>query len=327
MAPEDLHPNSVGDEYDEEADSDFDDQTDDAGSVSSSAEGEVVTGKQIRLPKKAVPVRPIIEELDSGDEVTIKERQKSKRKQKRRKDGQASSGDEQNDQWRAKTRSMRAQEQVEKQQKTMVSIRSSTVDVNKLWEEMNKPGPLPPVRIDGQPEETPAKQEESPKKEVHQMADAGGLQPEDIITIKMRYKFAGEVQLVEKVVPKSSAEATLWLAQQDNKKADSGNASGNSSASKQRPLRKISRFDPNYSNLEAFRNTSITAQLEAFKGPKLNVVEKSKMDWAAHVDKEGLKDELELHAKAKDAYMTRMDFLNEVGQRRDDEARAVRQKG
>ncbi|KAK5945139.1 swr complex subunit [Knufia obscura] len=323
MATEESNPDITDDGYDEEADSDFDEHVSDAGSASSSAEEEAVATNKAKPGKKSPSSPPLVEELDSGDEVTIKERQKSRRKQKRRKDGQVSSDDEQKEEWRAKTRSMRVQEQAERQKKALVSIKTSTIDVNSIWEEMNRPGPLPPIRIEGQPEESPAKDAQPVQQEGQKESDAGGSQAEEMITIKRRYKFAGEMHTVEKSVSKSSAEAKLWLEQQENMKA----TSEDTNSSKQRPVRKISRFDPNYSNLEAFRNHSIKAQPEAFNGPKLNVVEKSKMDWAAHVDKEGLKDELEVHAKAKDAYMNRMDFLSKVGQRQDDEARAARQIG
>lgn len=41
------------------------------------------------------------------------------------------------------------------------------------------------------------------------------------------------------------------------------------------------------------------------KVKKLNIVEKSRMDWVGFVDKEGIKDELELVGKSKDFYVVR----------------------
>lgn len=317
MALEEADPDIEDDEYDEEADSDFEGQGSDAGSVSSSGGDEPVS-KSEKSGKKAVTSKPLIEELDSGDEATIKERKKSKKKQKRTKDVHLSSDEEKDDVWRAKTRSMRAQEQEAKQRKNLVSIKSSTIDVNSIWEELNKPGPLPPVRVEGELEP-----QLSPRKQDVVKDTPTGMTTEEMITIRRNFKFAGEMHVEEKTVPKSSAEARLWLAQQDNK----NNSPDDPPNGKQRPLRKISRFDPNYSNLEAFRNHSIKVQSDAFTGPKLNVVEKSKMDWASHVDAEGLKDELDKHAKTKDAYLTRMDFLSQVEQRKEDEARQARQNG
>lgn len=287
------------DGYDEEADSDFDVSGSDGGSVSS--DGEAIRSK------KVVTHAPLIQELDSGDEATIQTQRRSHKNKDTGVD---------NDEWRAKTRSMRAQEKEEKKQAKLVSKKVVTVDIDRIWEQLSKPGPLPPVQIEGQDEhQTSHKESEEAAKPA---ADA-----EETITIKRQFEFAGEVHLEEKIVPKSSAEAQLWLAQQ----AVKSTTAEKTADGRTRPLRKISRFDPNYANLEAFRNHAIKTQPEGFKGPKLNVVEKSKMDWAVHVDAEGLKDELDVAAKAKDAYLSRMDFLGQVEQRKDDEARAARQKG
>lgn len=308
------------DDYDEEADSDFDDHVEEE--VSASSDDELT---ERDLGKKSASKQAHIEELDSGDEATIKERKKSRRKKKRNQDaGSLSSEDEEGEQWRAKTRSMRAQDNVEKRKRVITDIKTSTVDVNRLWEEMNTPGPLPPVRIEGQANDLDtSNKEDNRSKDKGARPDSPPATTEEMITIKRQFQFAGETHIEEKVVPKSSAEAQLWLSQQQ-----SGNKNlATRDTSTIRPLRKISRFDPNYSNLDAFRNDAIKAQSSAFKGPKLNVVEKSKMDWAAHVDTEGLKEELDKHSKAKDAYLNRMDFLGQVGQRKEDEAKLARQKG
>lgn len=63
---------------------------------------------------------------------------------------------------------------------------------------------------------------------------------------------------------------------------------------------------------------------EAINAKKLNTVEKSKMDWAGFVDKEGIKDELETAGKAKGSYIERQNFLSRVEVSRDDEARRAR---
>lgn len=308
-------------EYDEEADSDFDDQIADEISASSSEDEQTRQG----AGKQSAAEHLQIAELDSGDEATIKERKKSKKKQRRKQDvDRLSSEDEEGKQWRAKTRSMRAHDKLEKQKKVVADIKTSTIDINKLWEEMNKPGPLPPVKIEGQTNDLDAlNKEDVESRDIGPEVIPPPTVSEEMITIKRQFQFAGEVHTEEKIVPKSSAEARLWLSQQENNKKPLETRD----ASTQRPLRKISRFDPNYSNLDAFRNDVIRAQSNAFKGPKLNVVEKSKMDWAAHVDAEGLKEELDKHSKAKDAYLNRMDFLGQVEQRKEDEAKLARQKG
>jgi hypothetical protein len=149
---------------------------------------------------------------------------------------------------------------------------------------------------------------------------------DDMVTIKRTYQFAGEVHTEEKIVPKSSAEAQLWLSQQS---ANDQSANRLDSRSLRRPLRRISRFDPNLNNLDSIKK-SWEKQLNAggaVTGPKLNTVEKSRIDWVVHVDQEGLKDELDEHAKAKEGYLGRMDFLGQVEQRREEGARAARLRG
>lgn len=62
------------------------------------------------------------------------------------------------------------------------------------------------------------------------------------------------------------------------------------------------------------------------KEAKMNVVDKSKMDWEAHVAEEGDKDELDQAAKAKGAYLDRVDFLGRTEDKREEELRAARMK-
>ncbi|KAI9262067.1 bucentaur or craniofacial development-domain-containing protein [Sporodiniella umbellata] len=50
------------------------------------------------------------------------------------------------------------------------------------------------------------------------------------------------------------------------------------------------------------------------KVPKMNTLEKSKLDWQKFVEKEGIKDELKY--KNKDGYMEKVDFLQRVDERR-----------
>ena len=242
---------------------------------------------------------------------------------------------------------MRERDKDEKKKNKLASIRGSTIDVDKLWEEMNKPGgpdlPLSSVvhsyggvgREDRNAGRSSAKEDVSVQSSVQQAQNSNDDRtenrnatslPDNMITIKRTYQFAGELHTEEKVVPKSSAEAQLWLSQQSAKHQP---AKTYDSRLVRRPLRKISRFDPNLNNLDSIRKSwekQVIVDGVAI-GPKLNTVEKSKMDWAAHVDQEGLKDELDEHARAKEGYLGRMDFLGQVEQRREEEARAARTRG
>jgi hypothetical protein len=323
------------DDYDEAADSDFDAtsvKSNESGS-SSADEGDEAdavddeANARAQKRRKTKPTPPAADEhleLDSGDEVTIKEHKKERRRQ-RKKGEDVEPEEDKEEGWRARTRAMREREVEERKQNKLASIRGSTIDVNKIWEEMNRPASLQPPAPSGTKliEELPS-------------TDAPGRErvenhEQEMITINRTYRFAGEVQTETKTVPKDSAEAKLWLAQQEQSsstsKAQALDAEGKII---HRPLRKISRFDPNVSNLEAFKGAwTSTSQRSttAATGPKLNVVEKSKMDWALHVDSAGLQEELSEAAKAKTSYLNRTDFLRQVEQRKEEDARAARLRG
>ncbi|KAK5442061.1 swr complex subunit [Exophiala xenobiotica] len=315
----------MGDEYDEEADSDF--QEDGVGdeSISAASEHDEANDEREHTQQETVT------ELDSGDEATIREQKKSRNKHKKQGDGETEDGDGESKEWRARTRAMRTREKEERKQSKLASVKGSTIDVDKIWEDMNRPEALPPAHSESngvshsqnkeaaattvvKTDETAVNKDNSLAKDLN-----------ETITIKRTYKFAGEVHVEERTVLKSSAEAQLWLAQQQSSTAPIPAADGRVV---NRPLRKLSRFDPNFSNLGAFKASwaGKNAQTGPFKGPKLNVVEKSKMDWAVHVDAEGFKAELDTHAKAREGYLSRMDFLRGVEERKEAEARAARLK-
>lgn len=330
-APQTIDDVAMEDAYDEDADSDF---QDDAlgGEASQPSSDDDDTSDQPPTKKRKVDhaPAPLIQELDSGDEATIKEQKKHRRKQKTNTDN-VDVSDNETDEWRARTRAMRDKEKDERKKNKLATSKGSTIDVDKIWEEMNRPttaavsaDSLDQTLSPDSKSVNAAAGEGDKENQPVANADAQG-DAEEVITIKRTYKFAGEIHTEEKTVPKSSAEAQLWLSQQQVSKPEVLAADGRVV---QRPLRTYSRFDPNLSNLDAFKSSWVgqNAQNTNFKGPKLNVVEKSKMDWAVHVDSEGLKDELETHAKAKEGYLNRMDFLRDVEQRKENEAREARLK-
>lgn len=166
----------------------------------------------------------------------------------------------------------------------------------------------------------------------------------DMITIKRTYNFAGETTTEEKLVPRESAEARLYLSSKPDNVPKSPTPDSSITASPvRRPLRRPSRFDdPNPAPTSLLQTTASikshlaptavnTAGMSAVQrklaqGQKLNTVEKSKLDWAGYVDKEKLKDELDMADKAKGSYLDRMDFLGRSEQARDDVLREGRRK-
>ncbi|KXJ97634.1 bucentaur or craniofacial development-domain-containing protein, partial [Microdochium bolleyi] len=165
------------------------------------------------------------------------------------------------------------------------------------------------------------------------------------IKIKRTYNFAGKVHTEEKLVARDSAEAKLYIASLDPKSAEylalttasgEGNttdADADAEAQLRRPRKAFrSIFEPVVADPTALQRADLNLGLSAAlqqreasfrdgsgKAKKLNVVEKSRMDWAGFVDKEGIKDELELAGRSKESYAHRQDFLSRVEANRDDE--------
>lgn len=205
-----------------------------------------------------------------------------------------------------------------------------------LWEQMNTPESqldLTPsqAQVQEQQEMTPAPEpakmdtkEASPPKP--DGSARHGQYEQQMIKIKRTYKFAGEMVTEEKTVPKDSAEAKAYLMSGEN--VELGQVDGVPKRNLRRPLRKISRFDPNPTGTikKSWEKQVMEADKDA-SGPKINTVEKSRLDWAQYVDEAGIKDELRTASKAKEGYIGRMDFLGRVDAKRDEEARQARLKG
>lgn len=211
----------------------------------------------------------------------------------------------------------------EKERKPLARADSATVDVDALWRNM-----------------TTARREDGPA--VKQVAQAvpvkenstlvrNGTPPrppksnaprtEEMITIKRTYVFAGETITEEKQVPKSSAEARLHLQSQQQEANGSLSAASGTKPPLRRPKKRTSMFEPNpEGTVKGLTGTGASAN----KGSKLNTIEKSKLDWAGFVDKEGIQEELDGAGKAKEGYLGRMDFLGRVEAKREDEAKSAR---
>lgn len=207
----------------------------------------------------------------------------------------------------------------EKPKKTLVTSEETTVDIDAIWTRMNTskiPSALPALGRANKKEEKIAEKafEASPLKdqtrETTSVAPAKASIAEDIILIKRTYEFAGETVAEEKQVPKSSAEARLYLAAvaAQQKPATS---TPDKKPHLRRPKKRTSMFEPTPDD------SPLSTPGAKGKGTKLNTIEKSKLDWAGYVDKEGIKDELEGAEKAKDGYLGRMDFLDKMSAKRE----------
>lgn len=183
-------------------------------------------------------------------------------------------------------------------------------------------------------------------------ADSSDLQkkkdgPSETIKIKRTYKFAGKVHTEERVVARDSAEARLYLAShpeaaEADAAADAQEEEEQDKEKKRMPRKAFrSIFEPVLSlgDQQSPQRTDLNlaiavrlrareeAEAAAAKAKKLNTVEKSRMDWAGFVDKEGIKDELALAGRAKGSFADRQDFLARSEAKREEEARRVRLAG
>ncbi|KAL3448687.1 bucentaur or craniofacial development-domain-containing protein [Aspergillus insuetus] len=281
-----------------------------------------------------------VEELDSGDEATIR-----KVKEKKQKQGGKNTSDDEDDV--DFDDDEEGGEGGQEERKPLAKIDGATIDVDALWAQMNAADSNIGSASSQTAERTEAATTDGEKNEDTEMRDSENStqvaqekrsqtqQPDEMIRIKRTYKFAGEMITEEKLVPRDSAEAKLFLSgEQDGEitaATESDMANGSITVKIRRPLRKVSRFDPNPTGAikKSWEKQPVTdaGQDENARGPKINTVEKSRLDWAAYVDRAGISDELRVHSKAKEGFLGRMDFLDRVDAKREEERRNARLKG
>lgn len=80
---------------------------------------------------------------------------------------------------------------------------------------------------------------------------------------------------------------------------------------------------PSTGNIQ--KRTAAAARAAA-GGEKLNTVEKSKLDWEAEVERQGLREELEKAEKSGESYLGRVEFLKRVEGGEEERARVARLK-
>ena len=230
----------------------------------------------------------------------------------------------------------------ERQEYQKANTDNVTVDVDALWASMLAK-PMRPTRDQPKPV-----QEVNTKAAVAEQANSKDIQAHEddngMITIKRSYDFAGQKVTEEKRVHKDSAEAKLFLANNDPTKQTKPRSPSpkDDQPTLRRPLRRASKFEPNPTGevrglppdrqrLRTPSRADVIAQQkrleeEAKKGKavKLNTVQKSAIDWAAHVDQEGFKEELDEYGRSKQGYIGKMDFLRGVHGKKEEEERKAR---
>jgi hypothetical protein len=238
----------------------------------------------------------------------------------------------------------------QKERKPLARTDGSTVDVDALWSQMLaaplKPAPPPTV------------QDADVLDSGHGVVKAHvpqAVEEEEQVTVKKAYTFAGQRTEEEKQVPRSALEQFLsdgWKtvdpAVEKEVSGDKETEAKEEGPKVRRPLRRPSRFDSNPTGhvralppehqLSWPRKAAATVSVQQQNVPpaeaakaarpekaqKLNVVDKSRLDWTGFVDKEGIAEELDTHGKTKEAYLGRMEFLAGVEARREEERKKMK---
>ena len=161
--------------------------------------------------------------------------------------------------------------------------------------------------------------------------------PDAMIMIKRTYTFDGKVHTEQKLVARNSAEAKLYLASlPENVPPEPVEEEPSPFTIPKRPAKKARRsiFEPvppegwpkrhDLHFGERKESDLKLSEIGKDKGKKLNTVEKSAMDWAGFVDKEGIKDELDAAGKSKASYKARQEFLARIQQKKEEDDRRAR---
>lgn len=324
---------SEDEDYNENEDEDFNPETAAANDedLSSSSEDDDNVAPTTKAKKRKLPTQDDGDaSLDSGDEATIKER-----KRKRRKGKAPDEDDSGGEGGLIKTRRQRLAEKEERKARRRTGKDGEvTVDVDALWEGLRQ---IPIGRASIPVPETDEGKEE----------DVVVRPTDELIKIKRRIDFAGQITEVEEEVLKSSAEAQRYLA--EHPEADpafkpSEPTPTASSSNIQRPLRRPSIFEPNPtatvrgvppeklrprapSRLDVLMAEKRAAEEQKKRAEKMSTVQKSALDWKGFVSEQGIGEELREYGKSKKGFLAREQFLDSVAGRSEEARRDARLKG
>jgi hypothetical protein len=236
----------------------------------------------------------------------------------------------------------------QKDRRPLARTDGATVDVDALWAHMSA-APLKPLQ--------PARPQKGDATKALDAAPAVttvDAAEEEHVTINRVYTFAGQRTTEEKQIPRSALEKHVtdgWKVAEavtEKSAAAATDPVARTDLPKiRRPRRRPSRFDPNPTGFVRAlaqehqltwprktgplaateqENPSVAETVKARpeKAHKLNVVDKSRLDWTGFVDKEGIGEELDTHGKTKEAYLGRMNFLAGVEARKEEERKRAK---
>lgn len=329
---DDIESQEEDEAYDENADEDFNPDSAAAGDNdnSSSDEDADEAEKASRKPGKR-KVNVAADDLDSGDEATIKERSRKKR----RKEGAEVDDDDSGDEWKVKTRSRKLAEKAERRQRRRATAGDVTVDVDQLWADLSS---VPVGRVSLAHPSLDVDDSRDPGQEDKE--NAPGIGEDELVTIIQRVNFAGTIEEVEKQVPRNSKAAREYFEQ--HPEADPNHRSHSAdSKGLHRPFKRPSMFEPNPlgvvkgvppEKLRPRAPNRLDVQMaerraeEKMAAVKMTTVQKSALDWRGFVAKSGFKDELDAYGKSNRGFLDREAFLGRAAATREQAARDARMK-
>lgn len=349
MAP--LQDAVVEAQDDSSSDEDFDPEAQ-AAEVESSSSDDEDAAKGAKVQKSGTKRRRdddvVDADLDSGDEATIQERKKQKRRKRK---GQATdedaadyiSDDDGGEGGFVRTRAQRAVEKVER--RALASTIGATIDVEDVWSRLSA------IPIGRAPEEVAPVENEDDYITIKRTTKfAGQVSTEEKRVLKSSKEARiwleeQEAEAAKKKKKDKENEATADTEMQDGDALATEDGENALKMPLRRPLKRLLKWDPNPAgevkglppNLQLRwprdkAPPSAAPAVQAPSGPahrmlpppvpgaaKLNTVQKSKYDWASYVDKNKLAEELDEHAKSKQSYAGRTDFLNRLESRKEEQ--------
>uniref|UniRef100_V9KRR5 Craniofacial development protein 1 n=1 Tax=Callorhinchus milii TaxID=7868 RepID=V9KRR5_CALMI len=135
------------------------------------------------------------------------------------------------------------------------------------------------------------------------------------VTITKVFDFAGEEVKVTKEVDAASREAKSFFQNQQEQKE---------LQSKSSPTATLAASTPTSSGVKRLCGLGGALGKITGKKQKMSTLEKSKLDWEAFKEKEGIGDELAIHNRGKEGYIERKAFLERVDFRQFELERSIR---
>ncbi|KAJ2930970.1 hypothetical protein H1R20_g6125, partial [Candolleomyces eurysporus] len=170
-----------------------------------------------------------------------------------------------------------------------------------------------------------------------QPTTSGKVKKEKLVKVVKKYRFAGEEheEIIE--VPETSEDAKRWPQHVDSPSSSSTPPvvapseptfaststpaplpSTNPSTSSLQPNPKPAQRKPPGPRKPKTTLPTLPTASSANKAKKITTLQKSTMDWTAHVQGSGQGSELEMNRKSGGSYLEKVEFLNRVDERKEE---------